>query len=118
MNVNNLMPNANVLHDSAYMILPEHHITLSEHHNNLIKRIRPENDKHALDSLIRTLAVAMFTERETVVTVWSDYEDQMFRGKITKLDKVHKTIRIENEEEYAWVPIEDVTNMEIVIDAL
>ncbi|WP_282940769.1 YolD-like family protein [Paenibacillus sp. RC67] len=82
------------------------------------KRKRPEKDEQELESLIRTLAVAIFTERENIVTVWSEYEDQTFRGKITELDKVHRTIRIENEEEYTWIQFDDVMDIEIITSDL
>lgn len=92
------------------------HTKLDEpaNHNKLHTRTSPEKDERAIESLIRSLAVAMFTERETVVTVWTEYEDQTFRGKITELDKLHRTIRIENEEEYTWVQFDDVTDIEII----
>lgn len=98
------------------------HLSLKPVETTYIKktdtRPRPEKDEQAMEALIRTLAVAIFTERETIITVWSEYEEQSFRGIITELDKVHRTIRIENNEEYSWIPLEDVLDMVIITDDL
>ncbi|MEF3303863.1 hypothetical protein [Paenibacillus sp. GYB003] len=65
---------------------------------------------------IRSLAVAMFTEKEAIVTVRGDLEAQTIQGRITKLDKERKRIKIENADEYCWVDFPDVAGIEIVID--
>lgn len=65
---------------------------------------------------IRSLAVAMFTEREAVVTVRSDTEPQTIQGRITKLDKERKRIKIENAEEYCWIDFPDVDGIELILD--
>jgi hypothetical protein len=79
-------------------------------------RTKPFLDKQVLEEIIRSLAVAMFTEKETIVTVWSEYEDQTFRGKLTKLDKRLNEIKIENDEEYSWIHFHDIVNIEIVVN--
>lgn len=74
----------------------------------------PTRDKEALQTMIRKLGMAMFMEKEAVVTVWTDVEDQTIQGMITKLDKERKSIKIENEKEYTWVPFDHVLSIEIV----
>jgi predicted RNA-binding protein len=65
---------------------------------------------------IRSLAVAMFTEKVAIVTVKGDLEHQTIQGRITKLDKERKRIKIENAEEYCWVDFPDVAGIELVLD--
>lgn len=76
----------------------------------------PETDPLQYEENIRCLAVAMFTEREAIVTVHGDTEKQTFQGRITKLDKARKRIMIENAKEYCWVDFPDVTGIELVLD--
>ncbi|TMV46589.1 YolD-like family protein [Paenibacillus mesophilus] len=81
-------------------------------------------NKFAIDSTadrqyeenIRSLAVAMFTEKVAIVTVRGDSEHQTIQGRITKLDKERKRIKIENAEEYCWVDFPDVAGIELVLD--
>ncbi|MDF2964433.1 MAG: hypothetical protein K0S39_6168 [Paenibacillus sp.] len=75
-------------------------------------------DERRIEEIIRSLAVAMFTEKDTVVTVWSEFEDQTFRGQITKLDQKFRKIKIENDEEYSWIDFDDIVNIEIIIDEM
>ncbi|MCZ8511321.1 YolD-like family protein [Paenibacillus filicis] len=82
--------------------------------NPITRRSRPVRDDRTLESLIHCLGIAMFLEKEAVVTVWSDFEDQTFQGNITKLDKQLKSIKIQNKNEYAWVDFEQVLKIEIV----
>lgn len=77
------------------------------------KQLRTEEAK---ESLIRSLGVAMFTEREAIISVRGDSQLQTFQGKITQLDKQLRNIRVENKDEYTWIPFEDVMKIEIIID--
>lgn len=65
---------------------------------------------------IRALAVAMFTEKVAIVTVKSDLERQTIQGRITKLDKERRRIKIENAEEYCWIDFPDVAGIELIVD--
>ncbi|WP_158606389.1 YolD-like family protein [Paenibacillus ginsengarvi] len=68
------------------------------------------------EETIRSLAVAMFTEKEAIVTVRGDSEAQTIQGRITKLDKERKRIKIENAFEYCWIDFPDVTGIELILD--
>lgn len=73
-------------------------------------------DDRQYEENIRSLAVAMFTEKVAIITVRSDMEHQTIQGRITQLDKQTKTIKIENEEEYCWIHFPDVAGIELVVD--
>jgi hypothetical protein len=87
----------------------------------LMNRLVEANGKRSklvpeLESLIRDLGVAMFTEKTAVITVWSEEEDLTFVGKITTLDKLTRTIRVESVDEYTWIPFDDVLNIDIIVE--
>ncbi|MDF2650895.1 MAG: YolD-like protein [Paenibacillus sp.] len=65
---------------------------------------------------IRSLAVAMFTEKDAIVTVRCEMDLQKIQGRITQVDKYNKTIKIENAQEYCWIRFPDITGIELVID--
>lgn len=79
-------------------------------------RRRPILDDQQYEENIRSLAVALFTENEAVVTVWGDEEDQTIQGRIIKLDKERKRIKIENEWEYSWIDFADVAGIRLLVD--
>lgn len=79
-------------------------------------RRRPDLDDRQYEENIRSLAVALFTESEAVVTVWGDEEDQTIQGRITKLDKELKRIKVENEWEYSWIDFTDVAGIRLLLD--
>ncbi|PYI54511.1 YolD-like family protein [Paenibacillus flagellatus] len=79
-------------------------------------RRAPAIDDLQYEENIRSLAVALFTERETIVTVWGDGEDQSIQGRITKLDKERRRIKIENAAEYSWIDFADVIGIELLVD--
>lgn len=73
------------------------------------------HDEQAFESITRALGVALFTEKEVIVTVWSEEEDQSIRGKITKFDRTSRRFRVENAEEYSWISFHDVRSIDLII---
>lgn len=109
---NKLSPDSNILWESSRMILPEHRERLIQHRKELNKRTKPERDEQALESIIRGLAAAIYTKEEVSIVVWDEYEDRVFQGKIIKLDQINKRIKVENEEGYSWILLEDIMQIE------
>ncbi|MDF2659535.1 MAG: YolD-like protein [Paenibacillus sp.] len=79
-------------------------------------RRMPDLDDRQYEENIRSLAVALFTESEAIVTVWGDEEEQTIQGRITKLDKERKRIKIENEWEYSWIDFANVADIRLLLD--
>lgn len=74
---------------------------------------RPMLNETKYEEIIRTMGVAIFSELLVEVSIWSDYGLQKIIGKIPKVSPVTKQIQVENDEEYAWIGIEDI--MDIIL---
>ncbi|NOU73449.1 hypothetical protein GC098_18825 [Paenibacillus sp. LMG 31458] len=74
---------------------------------------RPLLEEVKYEEIIRTMGVAIFNDLLVEVSIWSDYGLQKIIGKIPKVSPVTKQIQVENDEEYAWIGIEDI--MDIIL---
>ncbi|UQZ82038.1 hypothetical protein SK3146_01195 [Paenibacillus konkukensis] len=62
----------------------------------------------------QSLNTIMSAKLESVVTVRTDREDQTFQGQITLLDKKQRQIKIENDEEYSWILLDDIVDISLI----
>lgn len=92
-------PGSNLIWVSNF-ILPEHKEQANRHDLELCKCLKPVLDEQQHEEIIRTLAVAIFADKEATVTVWGDYENETIVGKLTRLDKQLKRIKVEKNDEY------------------
>ncbi|NRF89831.1 YolD-like family protein [Paenibacillus frigoriresistens] len=76
-------------------------------------RVPPVRDHQLLEELSRSITTALFCELPVEVTIFGPYQNERLMGKIERLDKQQRLLRILiSQDEYELVPLDDIIKIE------
>lgn len=90
------------------MFLPEHKEALLQHKKEGQKKMKPEYDEQMLRLIGYTIHDAYKLKCRVKVTTYGEYEDREYNGVVTKIDQQLKRIKVENEDHFNWIKIDDI----------
>jgi hypothetical protein len=105
----------NGLRESNRMILPVHNKNIIRQGCESDKKHQPILDEQRINELVRTISVSLFTEKPVRVQIFGEIEDRELTGKIDKIATDTRHIKIDFENSFEWIKLEDVLEMEIVL---
>jgi hypothetical protein len=105
----------NGLWESSRMILSVHKENIIRHDGESDKKHRPVLDEQRIKELVRTISVSLFTEKPVRVQIFGEFEDREVIGKIDKIATETRHLKIDLEDSFEWIKLEDVLKMEIVL---
>jgi hypothetical protein len=105
----------NGLWESSQMILSVHKENIVRYDCESDKKHRPVLDEQRIKELVRTISVSLFTERPVRVQIFGEIEDREVTGKIDKIATETRHLKIDFENSFEWIKLEDVLEMEIIL---
>lgn len=116
MKVNKLTEGYNLRWESSRMMLPEHKEAILEHQKADQRKGHPGLDEQLQQLLEYTIRECMVQGTAVKVTVFGEYENVYYTGKITKIDAQLGRIKIEGEEscELIWLSLADILEVEAI----
>lgn len=94
---------------------PQHVEALQKHKKESLKKIKPVFDEQYLNILAMKIAEAKQEGYTVAVSVFDEYQDVRVVGQISSIDMQLRRLKVMfNEDEWDWVNIDDVLNIEKV----
>ncbi|MBR2567346.1 MAG: YolD-like family protein [Paenibacillus sp.] len=84
----------NGLFESSRMMLPEHREAYILHQEQLAPRTRPSLDAQAAEEMSRLLSNSMVLGDRITITLFHEYEDISYTGRVLKLNRPARTLKL------------------------
>lgn len=98
---------------SSRFVLPQHVDMAHQIHKESIKRKKPTLDDQQLENFSYAIQESILENKEVIVSIFREYGDAKKKGVITKFDQFNRKIKLEYEDTYGWIKLEDITNIEL-----
>lgn len=103
----------NGLWESSRMMLPEHKEQLLAYRHDMKRKSKPLLDEQRVEELSQLVSEAVRNNREVIITVFNQYKDTVIIGRIQKIDLLLKRVKVLNTNDYTWIELRDLLNIEI-----
>ncbi|WP_234396969.1 YolD-like family protein [Bacillus massiliglaciei] len=110
--INKLTPGSNMKWESSRMMLPEHVAALRQLKEENKKVEKPILDEQELQEIGIVVMDSLYYAQLIRVTTWKDGHFTSHEGVVSKVDYYMKYLRLELEEDFERIMIEDITSVE------
>lgn len=107
-----LTPGYNLMWESSRMMLPEHIAMLQKHKQKQRKKKKPVLDMQAIEELEYKLQQFFHQNKKAVVTVFGEFNNRTYTGRIEKIEPLTRTIKLIEHDEIIWLSFDDIIEIE------
>ncbi|MFA8438808.1 YolD-like family protein [Pueribacillus sp. YX66] len=107
-----ITPGFNLTWESSRMMLPEHVAMLQQRKQLQRKRSKPELDMQAIEELECKIQSLVEQKKEAVITVFEEFGNCVYLGKIAKIDPVMRRIKLVRDGEDIWIKFDEIIEIE------
>lgn len=111
MSISKITPGHNLLWESSRMMLPEHKEALIQHRKELERKERPLLSEQRIEELSQLISEAYFSNSAATIILFGEYKNRSIKGMITKIDVQLRRLKVEQENEAIWVPLEEIMDI-------
>lgn len=107
-----LTPGHNLLWESSRMMLPEHVAMLHNQRQKQQRKKKPILDMQAIEELEYKLQQLFYQKKEAAVTVFGEYANRVYTGRIEKIEPLTRMIKLVNHDEFIWISFDEILEIQ------
>lgn len=94
------------------MMLPEHVAMLHNQRQKQRQKKKPILDMQAIEELEYKLQQLFHQKKEATVTVFGEYTNRVYTGRIEKIEPLTRMIKLVNHDECIWISFDDILEIQ------
>lgn len=96
---------------SSMFLLPEHREAWKRAERERSRQVRPVWDEQRLEGLTYAIQEAAAEGYSVLITVFGEFGNTEEKGLITRIDHQPQRVRLEQNDDYRWIKLEDIVDI-------